>query len=103
MAMKPANPADPQLLLRASITASFALLAPFTTYMLLMLKGFPSFALPHTGTVLIWVYSVTWVPALLAGVLLSGIVSTLIQKMAFFHRPYDFGRSFSLGAIAGAL
>src|SRR5438045_3614740 len=101
--MKPAPPAAPQFSLRIALTGAFLILSPFVTYLLLSIKGLPSFAISHQGQVLVWIYSVTWVPALLAGLLLSGTVSTLIQKTPYFHCPYDFGRCFSLGAIAGAL
>jgi hypothetical protein len=93
----------PQFRLRIAITLLFALLTPPVTYILLALKGLPTFAMTHQGEALLWAYSVTWVPALLAGLLLSGIVSQVIQKTDSFHKPYDFGRSFSLGAIGGAL
>jgi len=83
------------------LAAAFFVLAPFMTFILLWLKGLPSFASP--AQVLAWVYGVTWAPALLAGVLLAAVVSTVVQRTAYFQRPYDFGRCFSLGAIVGAL
>src|SRR4051812_9268562 len=92
-----------QFPLRAVLTGAFFLFTPFVTYLLLAAKGFPTFATQHPGQILIWVYEVTWVPALLSGILLSSVVSRLIYKTSYFHKPYDFGRSFSLGAIAGAL
>ena len=53
--------------------------------------------------ILIWVYEMTWAPALHAGLLLGFTVLSVIQRTPYFHRPYDFGRSFSLGAVAGAI
>jgi hypothetical protein len=92
-----------QFPLRAVLTGSFLLLTPLVTYLLILMKGIPEFATNQQGQVLIWVYAVTWVPSLLAGLLLSGVVSMFIQKNGYFHKPYDFGRCFSLGAIAGAI
>ncbi len=81
----------------------FLMFAPLTTYALLVLKGLPVFATAHQGDVLIWVYQMTWIPALIAGGLVSLAAILLTAKTSFFHHPYDFGRCFSLGAISGAL
>jgi len=85
------------------IAGSFLILAPLTTFLLIVLKGLPAFAASQLGEVLIWVYTVTWIPALLAGALLGGLVVMSAARTSYFHQPYDFGRSLSLGAIAGAL
>jgi len=97
------KPNNYSLQVRASLTFAFVVMAPFTTFILLTLKGLPTFAISHVEQVLIWVYGVTWIPALLSGLLLSAIVSNLLNQTDYFHRPYDFGRCFSLGAITGAL
>jgi hypothetical protein len=83
------------------LIGSFSLLTPLVTFLLLWAKGLPDFA--STGQVFVWAYAVTWVPALVAGVLLAVIVCGVIQRTPYFHNPYDFGRCFSLGAISGAL
>jgi hypothetical protein len=88
---------------RSFLMLSFLAVTPLVTLLLLWMKGLPTFAVEHVGEVLIWVYGVTWVPALLAGTLLAVIVSTVSKETDYFHRPYDFGRCFSLGAIVGAL
>jgi hypothetical protein len=88
---------------QALLTLLFFALTPLTTFILIWLRGLPSFAADRMGEVIVWVYGVTWVPAILAAVLLTAIVSVTTGKTGFFHRPYDFGRCFSLGAISGAL
>ncbi|HVO32803.1 MAG TPA: hypothetical protein VMU17_02740 [Elusimicrobiota bacterium] len=82
--------------------AAFTALAPLFTFLLLVIKGLPSFAAPHWPDVLLWVYQVTWLAAAVAGLLLSGILVAIRRKLSYFLSPYDFGRCFSLGAIAGA-
>ena len=81
----------------------FFLLTPLLTFVLLYLRGLPEFAAGHLEGVVIWVFGVTWIPALWASVLLTVIVSGITRRTDYFHQPFDFGRSFSLGAIAGAL
>jgi len=95
---KPRNSPFP---IQAALAVFFVVLAPLTTFLLLWLKGLPPFA--QAGVILLWVYSVSWIPALLAGLLLASLLFTLMNRTGYFHRPYDFGRSFSLGAISGAL
>ncbi len=85
------------------IIGLFVLLTPFITFCLLLLKGLPSFAVAHAFETLLWVYQITWIAGLLAGAMMAGGVSVTVSRTGFFHRPYDFGRSFSLGAILGAL
>ena len=85
------------------IAGLFVLLAPLATFVLLMLKGLPPFAMAHLGQVLLWVYQVSWIAALVAGVLLGTLVAEVTARTSYFDRPYDFGRCFSLGAIGGAL
>jgi hypothetical protein len=89
--------------MRLILTFSFLALVPLTTFILLYLKGIPTFAEQQIREVILWVYGVTWMPALVAGLLVSTIVSGVTHRTDYFHRPYDFGRCFSLGAIAGAL
>lgn len=88
---------------RVRLALAFCFGVPLTTFVLLWLRGFPAFASGHLVTVLMWVYGVTWAPALVSGAALSAILSGIVARTASFHRPYDFGRSFSLGAIVGAL
>jgi hypothetical protein len=85
------------------IMGLFLLLAPLVTFLLIWLKGLPDFAIDRPWDVLLWVYSVTWIPAIMTGGLLSGTVIQTASQTRYFHQPYDFGRCFSLGAIAGAL
>jgi hypothetical protein len=85
------------------MTVSFLLLSPLCTFGLLFLKGLPAFAAGHTFEVLVWVYQVTWMPALSSGLLLAGVLIAIRPWLPFFIRPYDIGRSFSLGAVTGAL
>jgi hypothetical protein len=87
--------------LKASI--SFLVLSPLMTYGLLIGKGLPSFAVDHLWTVLVWVYQVTWIPALLSGLSLSLVLTGIRSRVLFFIRPYDFGRCLSLGVVLGAL
>jgi len=84
------------------MTASFVMGVPVLTYGLLALKGLPAFAASHWINVLSWVFHVTWMAALMAGVLISILVWKMVNSTGFFTRPYDFGRCFSLGAITGA-
>src|SRR5439155_106446 len=72
-------------------------------FVLLILKGLPTFAESHLLDVVLWVYSVTWIPALLAGILLSAVVVPTVSRTRYFHQPYDFGRCLSLGAIVGSI
>ena len=76
---------------------------PTVTFILLWLKGLPLFAEGHMGRVLIWSYEVTWLPAAGAGILLALGVWIATRRTLYFYYPYDFGRSFSLGAVLGAL
>ncbi len=82
---------------------SFTLLTPLVTFLMLWARGLPNFAQGYFLTVVFWVYSVTWAPALLAGALLAAVVYGVIRRTDYFHKPYDFGRCFSLGAITGSL
>jgi hypothetical protein len=101
-AKRPPSP-FPKIPVALTMTAGFLATAPLTTFVLLVLKGLPDFAASHQGEVLLWVYTVTWKPALLAGVLLGGVVVTIVSRTRSFHQPFDFGRSLSLGAVVGAL
>jgi len=85
-----------------ALALSFWAMTPLTTFVLLWLKGFPTFADSHLGQVMVWVYEVTWAPSLLSAVILALLVLLIIKRTEYFHRPYDFGRCFSLGAILGA-
>jgi hypothetical protein len=91
------------LKLKFLLIGSFLLLTPLVTGFLLWMKGFPDFAAGHPWAVFLWIYNVTWVPALVAGVLVAVVVSGVVRRTNYFHKPFDFGRSFSLGAIVGAL
>jgi len=84
-------------------TFSFLIFTPFVTFVLIAVKGLPSFAIGHEIDVFLWVYQVTWLPALVSGVLFSSVLVGVKPWMGFFIQPYDFGRCFSLGAITGAL
>ena len=84
-------------------TLSFMILVFFFMFGLLVLKGLPSFAADEQVTVLGWVCQVTWLPALLSGLFLSLVMIGIHPRLAFFVQPYDFGRCFSVGGIAGAL
>jgi len=77
--------------------------SPLAMFGLLVTKGLPSFAAVQTWQAFLWVYQVTWMPALLAGVLMASLTVVLTARSPYFHQPFDFGRSFSLGAICGAL
>jgi hypothetical protein len=87
----------------AAATLAFLILSPFITLVLLYLKGLPSFTVGHNLELVLWVYQVTWVPALMSGLVLALALAAIRPWIAYFTRPYDFGRCFSLGAIAGAL
>jgi hypothetical protein len=78
-------------------------LVPLYTYLLLVLKGLPAFAVSHQIDVLAWVYESTWLAALISGLLVSVVLSIVVKRTPYFHRPFDFGRCFSLGGIMGAL
>jgi hypothetical protein len=78
------------------------LLSPLVTFGLIIFKGLPSFAVGHLLDVFVWVYQVTWIPALLSGLLLWFVLIGLRPWLLFFIEPYDFGRCFSLGAVVGA-
>ncbi len=93
----------PFLPLILSTTIGMVILGPLVTFGLLLLKGLPSFALAHMLAVLLWAFAVTWIPALGAGLLLSALLLGLRGRLGYFTKPYDFGRCFSLGAIAGAI
>jgi hypothetical protein len=84
-------------------TLSFLIFTPLVTFALLVLKGLPVFVMGREIDVLIWVYQVTWLPALGSGILFSLVLCGLRPRIKFFTQPYDFGRCFSLGAITGAL
>jgi hypothetical protein len=101
-AKRPPSP-FPKFPLALAIAGGFLVTAPLATFVLLVLKGLPDFAASHPGEVLIWVYNVTWKPALLAGVLLGGVVVTMVSRTRSFHQPFDVGRALSLGAVGGAL
>jgi uncharacterized protein (TIGR02246 family) len=86
-----------------AVAVGFCIAAPLVTYAALMLRGFPSFVSGHPWIILGWAYSVTWVPAVLSGVILGVAVAAVVRRTDSFHAPYDFGRCFSLGAIVGAI
>jgi hypothetical protein len=85
------------------ITGSFVGVVPLSTFALLAAKGFPSFVTGHLWEVILWVYAVSWIPALCCGAVTSVVVLVLAARTTFFHRPYDVGRCVSLGAITGTL
>jgi|SRR5579871_5926700 len=82
---------------------SFLIFTPLAIFILLVIKGLPSFAVGHEMDVFVWAYQVTWMPAAVSGLLFSIVLSGVRPWVGFFVRPFDFGRCFSLGAIAGAL
>jgi hypothetical protein len=88
---------------RLQLLLGFMLVTPLITFLLIWMRGLPDFAQNHVPIVLGWVFSVTWVPAMLSGGLLTAILAAVIRRGGYFHKPYDFGRCFSLGAISGAL
>jgi hypothetical protein len=81
----------------------FALGVPLATFALLAMRGLPSFAVFKTWEVFLWVCQVTWVPAVISGVILGGVTGSVGSRSAYLHYPYDLGRCFSVGAIVGAL
>jgi len=85
------------------VTLSFWVLAPLCTFELLLLKGLPSFAEGYRVVVLLWIYQVTWLPALVSGLLVSAVLVGLRPRLDHFLNPFDIGRCFSLGVITGAL
>jgi hypothetical protein len=97
------QPSIKSVRMAARMIISFTILSPFITFGLIVFKGLPGFAANHVIDVLIWVYHVTWVPALLSGVLLWLLLRVLQPHLAFFTKPYDLGRCFSLGAISGGI
>jgi len=84
-------------------TLTFLIFAPLVSFVLLVIKGLPHFAIDHPIDVLVWVYQATSLPALVSGGLLAAVLAGVQPRIGFFTEPYDFGRCFSLGAIAGAL
>jgi hypothetical protein len=88
--------------LRISTFLAFVLLSPLMTFVLLWMKGLPDFAEGKKGEVILWVYGMTWVPALITGLLLSVLIARIVRKINYFHKPYDVGRCLSLGAVLGA-
>jgi len=103
--MKPAlqTPAIPAGTANVLATLGFTLLVPFYTYVLLVLKGLPDFAVSHPIDVVAWVYESTWLAGLVAGLVVFAATLAIVRRTPFFHRPFDFGRCFSLGGITGAL
>jgi hypothetical protein len=87
----------------AAFVLCFTAAVPVVTFNLLLWKGLPSFAAPFRGEVLYWIFTVTWVPALISGSLLAVLLMVIVRRTTSLHDPYDFGRCFSLGAVAGAL
>jgi len=85
------------------IVLSFMLLSPLITFGMITFRGLPSFATGHLSDVLVWVYQVTWIPALLSGILLWRVLAGIKPWLFFFVEPFDFGRCFSLGAVTGAV
>ena len=85
------------------IVVTFTLLSPLITFGLIVFKGLPSFAADHLWDVFVWVYQVTWIPALLSGILLFLVLAGLKPWLSLFVEPFDFGRCFSLGAVSGAI
>lgn len=81
----------------------FLIGSPLVTFVLLWLRGLPDFAQSHLDQVLIWVYSVVWAPAAFAGAFLATVLGFIISQTPYFHKPFDFGRSLSLGAVLGAV
>jgi len=86
-----------------SSTIGFGVLAPLILFGLLCIKGLPPFAVDHPEEVLFWLYTSTGVQSLLAGGFLSGALVLLKSRWGYFIWPYDFGRSASFGAVAGAI
>lgn len=86
-----------------ALILGFLGLSPLVTFGLLWAKGLPDFAAGHLDQVVLWVYSMTWAPALLTGIVLAALVYWIVGETKYFHQPYDFGRSFSLGAVLGCI
>ncbi len=88
---------------RLILTLGFLVGSPLITFLLLWVRGLPDFAQGHLDQVLIWVFSVVWIPALFSGALLSALLAFIVAHTPYFHKPYDIGRSISLGAVLGAV
>jgi len=81
----------------------FTVVAPLATFVLLAAKGLPAFTAFKTWEVMLWVYQVTWMPALLSGIILGVTTARVTSVTGYLHQPYDVGRCLSVGAIVGAL
>jgi hypothetical protein len=78
-----------------ALAFSYWAVFPAVTFILLWLKGLPSFTQGRLGRVIVWSYE--------AGMLLALVVWIIVRRTKYFHQPYDFGRCFSLGAVLGAV
>jgi hypothetical protein len=87
----------------ALLVIVFAVGAPLITYTLMWLKGIFTFEDSAWKIALAWTYQVTLFPSLVSGTAIWGLLRAITQRTAYFHRPYDFGRCFSLGAVTGAV
>lgn len=85
------------------LMVSYTLLCPLVLLGLFWLQGLPGVALSHPLTFLLWVFSDTWLASIVSGAALAWGTRFLIQRTGYFHQPFDVGRSFSMGAIGGAL
>jgi len=85
------------------VSLLFTLIQPLFLYGLLILKGLPPYAMAHWVALLGLVYRLSVIPSLSAGLLLALLLWALRGRWDFFIKPYDFGRTFSIGAIGGAL
>lgn len=94
---------DPLVRLSTAVTVAFVVFLPLVTWVLIWLRGLPSFAGDHPVETLLWVYQVTWIPSLLGGFVVGLVLTALRPRWPFFIRPYDIGRCLSFGAILGAL
>jgi hypothetical protein len=84
------------------VTIAFGLLQPAVMCVLLILKGLLPDALEHPFQFCAYVYRAGAPIAFLAGLFLALGLWKIRHRWTFCIRPYDFGRSFSVGAIGGA-
>lgn len=83
-----------------TVSVSMAIFSPLATFCLLWVKGLPDFAAPHH--VFYWSYQHAGWSSILSGLLLSLFLLMIRRWWGKTTRPYDFGRSFSIGACFGA-